>query len=125
MRSTLRWPALAFAALTLAGCAGPAASALPLIAQQINRQTPPIAAPTEDGFVYVAVTSGPQIPVTGLARAWRRTATEACHGEYLVFSESESVRQQAGRPASHMREGYVRCVSPEASEDVMPERSET
>lgn len=72
------------------------------------------AVPTGDGAQYVSVTSEQEAPGS-LRHHWRKAAGRACDGDYLVLSEAPSRRSTAGQPSGRTYEGFVRCVSPEAT----------
>ncbi len=106
---------LALALLTLASCTGPLA-AVPLataLAKPLVKPPQALAAPTEDGAVYVLAESGRMGSETTLRSMWRRKATQVCDGDYMVMSELYSQSRQAGLLSGQRYEGFVRCVSPE------------
>jgi hypothetical protein len=89
----------------------------PLLAQAVKPKDPTqvAAVPTGDGAQYVSVITEASSPAVSVRNRWRREALQACQGDYLVLSENASVRRSGGRSASRMHEGYVQCVSPEAT----------
>ena len=78
-----------------------------------------LAAPTEDGSIYVLAEGGPASAPATLRSLWRREASKACQGDYMVMSESSAQSRRAGLTSRKLHEGYVRCVSPEAADDLL------
>ena len=101
----------------LAGCSGPGAALLPLAARSVTPEEQEIAVPTEDGSHYILVEARPRTTDSGLARKWRRTATEACKGDYVLLSAGAATRRTRGVSSMRIQEGWVRCISPEAIEE--------
>lgn len=90
---------------------------VPLLAQAASPKdkTQVAAVPTGDGAQYVSViTEASSLPKM-VRNRWRRECLQACDGDYLVLSENAAVRNAGGRTASRMHEGFIRCVSPEAT----------
>lgn len=104
------------ALVALAGCSSPAAALLPMAARSVTPEEQEIAVPTEDGSHYILVEARPRTTDVGLARKWRRTATEACKGDYILLSAGAATRRTQGVSAMRIQEGWVRCISPEAIE---------
>jgi hypothetical protein len=98
------------AALGSASCASPLA-ALPLAAAMQGPQT--LAAPMEDGSVYVLAEGSRLTSNVTLRSMWRREASKACQGEYMVLSERDAQSQRGGVVGGRSYEGFVRCISPE------------
>ena len=98
-------------ALGSAGCSGPLAAA-PLVAQAARGPTS-LAAPMEDGSVYVLAEGGPMTSPLTLKSMWRREASKACSGDYMVLSEQDSQSKRGGIVGGSAYEGFVRCVSAE------------
>jgi hypothetical protein len=100
------------------GCGAPLAAPLvaPLVADALAPQA--LAAPTEDGSIYVLAEGGPASSMATLRSLWRREAGKACQGDYMVMSESSAQSRRAGLTSRKLHEGYVRCVSPEAAADL-------
>jgi hypothetical protein len=98
------------AALGSASCASPLA-ALPLAAAMQSPQT--LSAPMEDGSVYVLAEGNRLTSNETLRAMWRREASKACQGEYMVLSERDAQSQTGGVVAGRSYEGFVRCISAE------------
>lgn len=97
------------------GCANPA-MAVP--AAMAYRPPNALAVQNEDGSHYVLVEAGTRTPTSALPRMWRKKAKSACDGDYLVLSEMGHEQQRQGvRKDLASHEGWVRCISPEASDD--------
>ncbi|PRQ05064.1 hypothetical protein [Enhygromyxa salina] len=96
--------------LLLVGCGGPLA-ALP-IAQAVAAPEA-LAAPMEDGSVYVLTEGTALTAAATLKSMWRRKARSACQGEYMVLAERAAQSQRGGVVGSHVYEGFVRCISAE------------
>lgn len=97
-----------------AGCASPLAA--PLVAAPLIRaaQAPQaLAAPVEDGSVYVLAEGGPLSSKSRLRSLWKRKASQACEGDYMVMSERDSQSRRGGVIGGRSYEGFVRCISPE------------
>lgn len=112
--------ALVLAALSSFACALPIAGPLvaaPLAAAAVGRPQA-LAAPTEDGSVYVLAEGGPLTSKPTLRSMWRHKAAQTCDGDYLVLSERDAQSRRAGLVSGSIYEGFVRCVSPEGA---MPE----
>jgi hypothetical protein len=108
--------ALVLAALGSLACASPLAAPLlaaPLAASVAGPQA--LAAPTEDGSVYVLAEGGRLTSKSTLRSMWRRKATQTCDGDYLVLSEHDAQSRRAGLVSGNVHEGFVRCVSPEGA----------
>ena len=73
------------------------------------------AVPTGDGAKYVSVITEGNPPPTTVRHRWRREALKTCEGDYVVLAENAAVRASGGKTASRIHEGFVRCVSPEAT----------
>ncbi len=101
--------------LAVAGC-GPMAAMQPAT----NDTRDLIAVPNEDGSMYVLVEDRGGASAQTLARVWKRTATRACRGEYLVMSEGGALRSPGSLQVERVHEGWVRCIDPEAN-DLMAE----
>jgi len=112
--------ALVLAALSSFACASPLAGPLAVapLAAAVIRGPQVLAAPTEDGSVYVLAEGGPRTSKPTLKSMWRRKAAHTCDGDYMVLSEREAQSRRAGVVSGNIYEGFVRCVSPEAA---MPE----
>lgn len=109
--------ALVLAALSSLACASPLAGPLlaaPLAAAGV-RGPQALAAPTEDGSVYVLAEGGPLTSKPTLRSMWRRKATQTCDGDYMVLSEHDTQSRRAGIVSGNIHEGFVRCVSPEGA----------
>jgi hypothetical protein len=109
--------ALILAALSSFACGLPIAGPLvaaPLAAAAVGRPQA-LAAPTEDGSVYVLAEGGPLTTKPTLKSMWRRKAAQTCDGDYLVLSEHEAQSRRAGVVSGNVYEGFVRCVSPEGA----------
>ena len=106
---------LALILLGSASCTTPAAAALPLATTAISTARAPtaLAAPMEDGSVYVLAEGGGTVSPYRLKSMWKRKAAQTCEGDYMVMSENPSQSRRAGLIAGRSYEGYVRCVSPE------------
>ncbi|MBC8068795.1 MAG: hypothetical protein IAG13_10720 [Deltaproteobacteria bacterium] len=113
LRIGLVLASVAFASIA-AGC-HPAL--VPLLAQAASQKnkTQVAAVPTGDGAQYVSVITEASSLPTAVRNRWRRECLHACDGDYLVLSENAAVRTAGGRNASRMHEGFIRCVSPEAT----------
>lgn len=98
-------------ALGSVACAGPL-GALPLAAAAAQGPTS-LAAPMDDGSVYVLAEGGPATSILTLKTMWRREAAKACSGDYLVLSEQDSQSRRGGVIGGSAYEGFVRCVSAE------------
>jgi hypothetical protein len=92
-------------ALGSASCASPLA-ALPLAAMQPQS----LAAPMEDGSVYVLAEGSRLTSNVTLRSMWRREASKACQGEYMVLSERDAQSQRGGVVGGRSYEGFVRCI---------------
>lgn len=95
-------------------CAGPLAAPLavaPLVRAAASPQA--LAAPMEDGSVYVLAEGGPLTSRVTLRSIWRRKAGESCDGDYLVLSEQDAQSRRGGVIGGSSYEGFVRCISPE------------
>jgi hypothetical protein len=108
MRSRLL---VVLAALGSASCASPLAAALPLASAAMQPQT--LAAPMEDGSVYVLAEGSRLTSNVTLRSMWRREASKACQGEYMVLSERDAQSRRGGVVGGRSYEGFVRCISPE------------
>lgn len=113
--ASMRAPSLVAPILVLLGsvaCAGigPLAAA-PLVAEAVRPEA--LAAPMEDGSVYVLAEGGPLTSKLTLRSIWRRKAGESCDGEYLVLSERDAQSRRGGVIGGSSYEGFVRCISPE------------
>jgi hypothetical protein len=95
-------------------------AAIPLQAAMRGPQA--LAAPMEDGSVYVLAEGGPTTSNATLRTLWRREAAKACAGEYMVMSEQDSQSRSGGVVRGGAHEGYVRCVSAEGM-GIDPDRS--
>ncbi|MFV8752487.1 hypothetical protein ACNOYE_18220 [Nannocystaceae bacterium ST9] len=104
--------ALVLAALGSVACASPLAA--PLAAAAL-RTPEALAAPTEDGSVYVLAEGGPLTSPLTLKSMWRRKASQTCEGDYMVMSEQDGQSRRAGLVGARLHEGFVRCVSPEGA----------
>ena len=107
---------MVLAALGSFACASPLAGPLvaaPLAAAAVSPQA--LAAPTEDGSVYVLAEGGRLTSKPTLRSMWRRKAAQTCDGDYLVLSEHDAQSRRAGVVSGNIHEGYVRCVSPEGA----------
>jgi hypothetical protein len=104
--------ALALAPLVLGSvaCASPLA-AVPLVAAATSPQV--LAAPMEDGSLYVLAEGGPLTSKLELRSLWRRKASQSCDGDYMVLSEQDAQSKRGGLVGGSSYEGFVRCVSPE------------
>ena len=91
-------------------CASPLA-ALPLMAATQGPQV--LAAPMEDGSVYILAEGGRLTSSVTLRSMWRREASKACQGDYMVLSERDAESHRGGVVGGRSYEGYVRCVSAE------------
>jgi hypothetical protein len=69
--------------------------------------------PTQDGARYVNVRGGRYDSELTLRTRWKRTARQACAGDYAVISEDRSEQKTAGMVSGRTHEGYVRCLDPE------------
>ena len=123
--SLARLPSLgpvAIAGILLSGGCGSPAMAIPMAMTQ--RPPNAISVPNEDGSHYVLVEAGTRTPTSALPRMWKKKATSTCKGDYLVLSEAahEQKRQGMRNIASH--EGWVRCISPEATDEQVDEVKE-
>ncbi len=98
------------AALGMTSCASPL-SALPLASSMLAPQT--LAAPMEDGSVYVLAEGSRLTSNPTLRSMWRREAAKACQGEYMILSERDAQSRRGGVVSGRSYEGYVRCVSAE------------
>ena len=101
-------------------------SPLAATALQAARGPTALAAPMEDGSVYVLAEGGPLTSNATLKSVWRREASKACHGEYMVMSELDGQSQAGGVVGRRSYEGFVRCVSAEGmglDADQAPTRS--
>lgn len=98
------------AALGSAACASPLA-ALPLANAMLAPQS--LAAPMEDGSVYVLAEGSRLTSNVKLRALWRREASKACQGEYMVLSERDAQSRRGGIVSGRSYEGFVRCVSAE------------
>jgi hypothetical protein len=98
------------AALGSASCASPLA-ALPLATAMLRPQS--LAAPMEDGSVYVLAEGNRLSSNATLRSMWRREASKACQGEYMVLSEQAAQSRRGGIVGGRSYEGFVRCISPE------------
>lgn len=98
------------AALGSASCASPLA-AVPLATSMLSPQT--LAAPMEDGSVYVLAEGSRLTSNVTLRSMWRREASKACKGEYMILSERDAQSRRGGVVGGRSYEGFVRCVSPE------------
>ncbi|HWB79512.1 MAG TPA: hypothetical protein VG755_31335 [Nannocystaceae bacterium] len=89
----------------------------PLLAQAASPQdaTQVAAVPTGEGAKYVSVITEGNVPATAVRNRWRREALKTCDGDYVLLSENAAVRSSGGRTAGRMHEGFIRCVSPEAT----------
>jgi hypothetical protein len=67
----------------------------------------------EDGSVYVLAEGGPLTTVVTLKSLWKREASKACAGEYMVLSEQDSQSRRGGIVGGSAYEGFVRCISAE------------
>lgn len=107
-------------ALGTSACAvsplGPAAAFLPAMTQL--KAPVASAVPMVDGSLYVTVDAPARASPSVLARMWRHKAGDTCKGEYMVLVESATDRQAAGRRSGRRHEGYVRCLNPEAVQDL-------
>ncbi|KIG17305.1 hypothetical protein DB30_03488 [Enhygromyxa salina] len=72
-----------------------------------------LAAPMEDGSVYVLAEGGPLTSSATLKSLWRREASKACEGDYMVLSERDAESRRGGIVGGRSYEGFVRCVSAE------------
>lgn len=108
MRSRL---CLVLSALGSISCSSPLA-AIPLT-QALTRGPQALAAPMEDGSVYVLAEGGRLSSAGALRSMWRREASKACEGDYMVLSRQDSHRQRGGVIGGRSCEGFVRCVSAE------------
>lgn len=107
--------ALVLVAGATAGCSPAALAPLLARAASPNDATQVAAVPTGDGAQYVwVITEGNPAP-TSVRHRWRREALQACDGDYVVLSENAAIRSSGGKTAGRMHEGFVRCVSPEAT----------
>jgi hypothetical protein len=109
--------ALVLTALSSSACASPIAGPLlaaPLVAAGV-RGPQALAAPTEDGSVYVLAEGGRLTSKPTLRSMWRRKASQTCDGDYLVLSEHDAQSRRAGVVSGNIHEGFVRCVSPEGA----------
>lgn len=105
------------AVLGSASCAGPLA-ALPAAtvatqAVQAARAPQALAAPMEDGSVYVLAEGNRLTPNVKLRSMWRREASKVCQGDYMVLSEREAQSRRGGIVGGRSYEGFVRCISAE------------
>jgi hypothetical protein len=107
MRSRLL---IVLAAYGSVSCASPLA-ALPLADAMRSPQT--LAAPMEDGSVYVLAEGSPLTSNATLRSMWRREASKACQGDYMVLSERDAQSQRGGVVGGRSYEGFVRCISAE------------
>lgn len=107
MRSRL---CLVLSALGSVSCASPLA-ALPILAQ--TQAPTALAAPMEDGSVYVLAEGGRLSSAVTLRSMWRREASKACSGDYMVLSERDAQSRRGGVVGGRSYEGFVRCVSAE------------
>jgi len=107
------------------GCASPIAgplAAAPLAAAAVKGPSS-LAAPMEDGSVYVLAEGGPLASIVTLRSMWRREAAKACEGgDYMVLSERDAESRRGGVVGGRSYEGFVRCISPEAM-GLDPDRS--
>jgi hypothetical protein len=101
---------IAVALLGSLGCTGPLA-AIPLVAAAQGPTA--LAAPMEDGSVYVLAEGGPLSSAATLRSLWRREALKACQGDYMVLSERDAESRRGGIVGGRSYEGFVRCVSAE------------
>jgi hypothetical protein len=109
--------ALVLAALGAFACASPVAGPLvaaPLAAAGVGSPQA-LAAPTEDGSVYVLAEGGRLTSKPTLRSMWRRKAAQTCDGDYLVLSEQDAQSRRAGVVSGNIYEGFIRCVSPEGA----------
>ncbi|GEM_PF-2619526 len=100
----------ALGALYAMGCGTPLA-AIPL--QAASRGPQVLAAPMEDGSVYVLAEGGPMTSAVTLRQLWRKKAAHACEGDYILLSSNGAQSQGGGVVRMRSHEGFVRCVSPE------------
>jgi hypothetical protein len=105
-------------ALGSASCASPLA-ALPLVSSAMQPQV--LSAPMEDGSLYVLAEGSRLTSNVTLRSMWRREASKACLGEYMVLSERDAQSRRGGIVGGRSYEGFVRCISPEST-DLAPAR---
>ncbi len=98
------------AVLGSVSCASPLA-AVPLAAAMQGPQA--LAAPMEDGSVYVLAEGTRLTSNVTLRSMWRREASKACAGEYMVLSERDAQSRRGGIVGGRSYEGFVRCISAE------------
>lgn len=111
-------------ALILAGttaCASPLA-ALPLAAAAAKGPQA-LSAPTEDGTVYVLAEGTRFTSNATLRSMWKREASKACQGDYLVLSERAATSTRGGVVGGRSHEGFVQCVSAEGMGFDAPRRA--
>ncbi|MBK6918424.1 MAG: hypothetical protein IPH07_13590 [Deltaproteobacteria bacterium] len=107
--------AASLAVLVLAGCNPALAPLLSQVARSNGDKTQIAAVPVQDGSQYVSViTKAPATP-TAVRQRWKREAERACDGEYVVLSENAASQRTGAVTARLIHEGFVRCVSPEAT----------
>lgn len=89
----------------------------PLLARAASPEdaTQVAAVPTGEGAKYVSVITEGNVPPGSVRNRWRREALKTCDGDYVLLSENSAVRSSGGRTAGRMHEGFIRCVSPEAT----------
>jgi len=100
---------IVLAALGSASCASPLA-ALPLAAAMQGPQT--LAAPwrTAPSMSWPRAVADLERDARSM---WRREASKACQGEYMVLSERDAQSQRGGVVGGRSYEGFVRCISAE------------
>ena len=108
--------------LASSGCANPA-MAVP--AAMAYRPPNAIAVQNEDGSHYVLVEAGTRTRPGALPRMWKKKAKNICGGDYLVLSEMGHAQKRQGvRKDLASHEGWVRCISPEATDEQADELKE-
>jgi hypothetical protein len=100
---------------SVAGCSPYALAPLLARAASPADATQVAAVPTGDGAKYVSVITEGNVPAGSVRNRWRREAVKTCDGDYVLLSENAAVRNSGGRTAGRMHEGFIRCVSPEAT----------
>ena len=78
----------------------------------------------EDGTRYLSVQAPRRMHPQTLARKWKRAATDACEGDYLLLSETQFEQRAGGIVTGRTHEGYVRCVLPGEPDDAAPSEAE-
>lgn len=96
------------------GCLPPALAGIPTLPEGDTFA----AVPGEDGSTYVMVESDGSVPPSTMKIRWKRVANHACRGDYLPMSDGGHEIRRAGERSRRVHEGWVRCVSPEANDEL-------